>query len=72
MVVNSFCLIHNPHKCAKRDSYRHLILSKLIINKTQSTQIRNQWDDETPNRAILDSSVEENFNGNHMGLEGGK
>ena len=26
----------------------------------------------TPNRAILDSTIEENFNGNHMGLEGRK
>ena len=25
-----------------------------------------------PNRAILDSIIKENFNGNHMGLQGGK
>ena len=24
----------------------------------------------TPNRAILDLAIEENFNGNHMGLQG--
>ena len=26
----------------------------------------------TTDRPILDSAIEENFNGNHMGLEGGK
>ena len=26
----------------------------------------------TPNRAILDSTTKENFNGNHMGLQGRK
>ena len=26
----------------------------------------------TPNKAILDSTIEENFNGNHMGLQGKK
>lgn len=26
----------------------------------------------TPNRAILSSAIKENFNGNHMGLQGGK
>ena len=26
----------------------------------------------TPNKAILDSTIEENFNGSHMGLQGRK
>ena len=33
-VVFDLCPINDPHECAKRGSYRHLILSRLTINKT--------------------------------------
>ena len=50
---------------------RHLILFGFIINKAQSTQVRNQSDDEH-SRAILDSAIKGNVNGNQMKQKGKK
>ena len=47
-MVFDLCPINDPHKCAKWGSCRHLIFFGLTINKTQSTQVKNKYNDDHP------------------------